>query len=118
MPLSFEVIGRTICFPAGPRLYTSSETMTHGRLPACSWPRTGSRFTSHTSPRDGTKIMRLCLNHRPRSFPITCVRQVPVPTPWGCASAQHRLRCPPRVNDYDGKPQSPFLELRAGIFLL
>ncbi len=47
-PFARLVIGKTTTSPPGPCLKRSTDTTTAGRVPACSWPRTGARLTSHT----------------------------------------------------------------------
>jgi len=51
IPLSFDVIGIAITKSAGLRFSLSSDTIRHGRRPACSRPLVGLRSTNQISPR-------------------------------------------------------------------
>src|SRR6056297_2699118 len=54
MPLSLDVIGKTMTIPARVSLKKSSEIINAGRLPFCSCPIPGLRSTNQISPRCGT----------------------------------------------------------------
>jgi len=58
LPSSVRVIGQMTTRRNGLALKPSADTTRAGRLPPCSWPRTGSRSTHHTSPRRGSSLGR------------------------------------------------------------